>query len=92
MAGIEAMATGLPVILSRTGGTGDIIKDGETGYLIGAGDGKALWERLDTLIENPKQRIAMGCAARQDAENRYDASKNVLKTVQVMRERLGAER
>lgn len=90
LAGIEAMATGLPVILSKTGGTGDIIRDGETGYLIGAGEGSALAERLDTLITQPEMQIRMGQAARKDAELRYDAHKNILQTITVMREALGA--
>lgn len=89
LAGIEAMATGLPVILSRVGGTGDIIKEGETGYLIGAGAGDALSERLDHLLKHPEAQLSMGRAARRDAEARYDASKNILQTVQVMREALG---
>jgi glycosyltransferase involved in cell wall biosynthesis len=90
LAGIEAMATGLPVILSKTGGTGDIIRDGETGYLIGAGAGDALAERLDYLLENPTAQIEMGQAARQDAELRYDACKNIVQTVQKIRDALGA--
>lgn len=92
LAGIEAMATGLPVILSQTGGTGDIIKDGETGYLIGAGDGDALAERLNALVSSPEMRVRMGAAARLDAESRYDVCKNVLKTVEAMRTRLGEGR
>jgi glycosyltransferase involved in cell wall biosynthesis len=89
LAGIEAMAAGLPVILSRTGGTGDILREGETGYLIGAGDGAALAERLEFLLENPAERVRMGSAAQKDAEDRYDAAKNIRKTVQIMREALG---
>ena len=45
IASVEAMAAGLPVILSEIGGTGDIIRDGETGFMIRPGDGAALAER-----------------------------------------------
>jgi len=37
-------------------------------------------------------RIRMGAAARLDAESRYDACKNVLKTVEAMRTGLGEGR
>jgi glycosyltransferase involved in cell wall biosynthesis len=89
LAGIEAMAAGLPVILSKTGGTGDIVRDDQTGFLIPPGDGPALAERLDYLLDNPDRRALMGCAARQDAEARYDAKKNVQAIVQHMRDHLG---
>ena len=84
LAAMEAMAAGLPIILSRTGGTGDILRDGETGYLIEPGDGAAMAERLDYLIARPERREAMGTAARQDAEARYDACANIRRTVQLM--------
>jgi glycosyltransferase involved in cell wall biosynthesis len=92
LASMEAMSAGLPVILSRTGGTGDIIKQGETGYLIEPGDGKALSEHLDYLLANPEKRAEMGLAARQDAEERYDADKNIHRTVSLMRQTLNRSR
>jgi glycosyltransferase involved in cell wall biosynthesis len=90
IASIEAMAAGLPAILSRTGGTEDIIRDGETGYLIDTNDASALAERLEHLLAHPEKRIQMGGAARHDAEARYDACRNVGRTVEVMRACLGA--
>ena len=89
LAGMEAMAAGLPVILSETGGTGDIIRDGETGYLIGPGDGDGLIQRLEHLLAHPELRATMGQAARRDAESRYDVRKNIRRTVELIRERIG---
>jgi glycosyltransferase involved in cell wall biosynthesis len=85
LAGIEAMAAGLPVILSRTGGTGDIIRDEVTGYLIPPGDANALSERLEYLLDHPQQRVRMGEAARKDAEERFDARRNIQRTVDILR-------
>ncbi|MCC6728087.1 MAG: glycosyltransferase family 4 protein [Chthonomonadales bacterium] len=90
LAGMEAMAAGLPVVLSRTGGTGDIIRDGETGFLIGPGDGAALGERLEYLAARPAERRQMGACARADAEERYDSRRNIARTVKTMRAALGA--
>ena len=85
LAGMEALASGLPVILGETGGTGDVIKEGETGFLIRAGDGEGLADRLDWLLAHAETRQAMGRAARLDAETRYDARKNVQQTLDIVR-------
>jgi glycosyltransferase involved in cell wall biosynthesis len=91
IAGIEAMASRLPLILGLTGGTGDVVKEGETGYLLDAGSPDALGEltdRLERLIAHPDLRRTMGEAARRDAEDRYDAHKNITRTVCRIRELL----
>ncbi|BDI28135.1 glycosyl transferase family 1 [Capsulimonas corticalis] len=85
IASMEAMASGLPVIVSRTGGTEDIIREGETGYLIDPGNAAQLAERLDTILADPEQRLAMGSKARRDAEERFDVNKNIRRTLEVMR-------
>lgn len=90
LAAIEAMATGLPVVLSRTGGTEDIVANGETGYLIEPGDRSALAKCLEFLLSHPEQRLQMGQAARRNAEARYDVHKNIERTICVMRSALGA--
>ena len=89
LASIEAMATGLPVVLSEVGGTRDIIHDGETGFLIRPDDSVTLADRLDTLVSEPQARQQMGRAARLDAETRYDVRKNILRTVAAIRVALG---
>lgn len=70
---IEAAAEGLPLIGSAVGGIPDLIVDGETGWLAGAGDAGALAERIERLATNPTARMAMGRAARLRAEERFSA-------------------
>jgi glycosyltransferase involved in cell wall biosynthesis len=89
IASVEAMAAGLPVILSEIGGTGDILRHGETGFVIRPGDGRELASHLDTLVSEPALRRQMGLAARHDAEERYDARRNITRTVAIMRQALG---
>jgi glycosyltransferase involved in cell wall biosynthesis len=89
IASVEAMAAGLPVILSNVGGTGDIIRDGETGFVIRPGDGAALSAHLDALVSEPAARRRMGLAARRDAEERYDARRNIVRTLAIMRQAVG---
>lgn len=47
---MEAMATGLPVICSRIGGTPDMIEDGKQGLLVPPGDTTALVDALRRMI------------------------------------------
>jgi glycosyltransferase involved in cell wall biosynthesis len=73
---IEAMASGLPVIASRLVQTTEIVRDGETGFLIPAGDREVLANRIQTLIDNPSLGLAMGRRARQIVESDFDSDKN----------------
>src|SRR5262249_16772201 len=73
VASIEAMATGLPVILTKVGGAGEIVTDGVDGYNIEPGDTEALGRRLNELVTDPRRAISMGESARQTAERRFDA-------------------
>jgi glycosyltransferase involved in cell wall biosynthesis len=53
---IEAMAAGLPVVMSDVGVAGDLVKDGENGYVVDSGDKRGLIERIVKLIERPDLR------------------------------------
>lgn len=57
---MEAMASGLPVVATDTGGTRELIIDGHTGFLAPPGDPAALADRLGTLIDDPDLRKKMG--------------------------------
>ncbi|HEV2472464.1 MAG TPA: glycosyltransferase family 4 protein, partial [Chthonomonadales bacterium] len=85
IASIEAMAAGLPVILSCTGGTRDIVRHGETGLLIPPGDRDALFDSMHYLLADGERMRQMGAAARRDAEQRFDGARNIRTTVEIMR-------
>ena len=59
---LEAGSMGLPAVALATGGTPDIIRDGETGLL--AADPADLGPALATLLADPARRARMGTAAR----------------------------
>jgi sugar transferase (PEP-CTERM/EpsH1 system associated) len=71
---LEAMATGLPVIASATGGNLELIEDGVTGTLTPPGDSAALARALRSYVEDPAKRAAHGAAARRRAERMYSLS------------------
>ena len=65
---LEAMACGLPVIVSEHTFAHDVIEDGVNGYVIPIRDKEAIAERLRHLHSNPRLREEMGQAARRTAE------------------------
>ncbi|PZU99743.1 MAG: hypothetical protein DCE90_00115 [Pseudanabaena sp.] len=73
---IEAMAAGLPVIACNLIQTNEIVKDGETGFLITPGDRLELANKLQTLIDNPSLGRQMGIRGRKLAEEKFDTQKN----------------
>lgn len=62
---IEAMALGLPVIATDvpSGGTQELIRQGENGLIIPAGDIKALGEAMDRLLSNSALAERLGASA-----------------------------
>jgi len=76
---IEAMASGLPVIASKLTQTTEIVREGETGFLITPGDRQELANKLQLLIDNPSLGRQMGKRARQIVEERFDTQKNFQK-------------
>lgn len=65
---LEALASGLPVLLTRDSGMGRAIADGETGMVLSGGDPLPWVEAMAMLAGNPERRRRMGAAARRHAE------------------------
>lgn len=68
---LEAMACGLPVVATRTGGNPELIADGCTGRLFEPGDVSGLAQLLAALIANERQRREFGEAARARAVGQF---------------------
>ncbi|NEU71169.1 glycosyltransferase family 4 protein [Hassallia byssoidea VB512170] len=64
---LEAMACGLPVIVTSHCGAADLIEDGVNGFIVPPRDEKAITEKLDFLAANESIRIEMSKAARNTA-------------------------
>ncbi|MEJ7839577.1 MAG: glycosyltransferase family 4 protein, partial [Thermomicrobiales bacterium] len=78
---LEAMRAGLPVLVSDVGGAGESIVDGESGFLIPAGNAATLRERILLLTEKPERRELMGNAARRRYESAFSADTMVRRTL-----------
>lgn len=64
---LEAMASGLPLVLTRTGGTDILIEEGVNGFTYEWGDVAALSSHLRTLAQDRSLVRKMGAASRQMA-------------------------
>jgi glycosyltransferase involved in cell wall biosynthesis len=69
---LEAAASGVPAIGSRSGGIPEGIADGETGFLVPERDSAALAARMNDLLDDAALRSRMGRAARAMVERRFD--------------------
>jgi len=71
----EAMSCGTPVIACKPGAPEEVIKDGETGFLINEYDGNKLIEFLEKILDDPKQSVEMGIKGRQRVQEKFDSIK-----------------
>jgi glycogen synthase len=62
---LEAMATGLVVIATATGGTPEVLRDGENGLFFEAGSAGDLAAKVQRLNESESLRLHLASAARQ---------------------------
>jgi glycosyltransferase involved in cell wall biosynthesis len=70
---IEAMACGIPVVSTRSGGPDEIIQDAHDGYLVELDDADAFADRLARLLSRHELNVRMGSAARQTILARFDS-------------------
>jgi len=66
---LEALASGLPIIATDTGGSKELIKEGLNGFMIKIKDSDDIAEKLEKLIVNPELVKSMGAESRKIAEN-----------------------
>ncbi len=64
---LEALACGVPVIITRTGGS-EVVTNGEQGFIVDRADASAIRDALAILLEDEERRERMGAAARARAE------------------------
>jgi len=76
-AALEAMAAGRPVIARRVGALPETVMHGETGILIDDDQAESVARALETILEDPARRRAMGRAGRATAEERFGAERSV---------------
>jgi glycosyltransferase involved in cell wall biosynthesis len=88
---IEALAAGRPVVATRVGGVPDVVRDGEDGFLVDAGDVETLADRLAQLAGDPELRARLGEAGRARVLPRYAVDRLVQDVDELYRSLLAAK-
>jgi L-malate glycosyltransferase len=72
VAAVEAMACGVPVVVSDVGGLPEVVIDGETGYVVPKESPDQLADKFNYLIENPQLKEKIGKQAVQHVKEQYN--------------------
>jgi len=83
IATLEAMACGLPVIVTPVGAIPDVIKDGINGFLVKSNQPKILAQKIISLLNDDALREKIGNAARKTIEERHANDMYVNQLVEV---------
>lgn len=82
---LEAMASGIPCILTNVGGCKEIVDDGENGYILPPYNSEAIAEKLLFLAQHRNVLNHMAKKAREKAEREYSCKKMVERYLSVFR-------
>jgi glycosyltransferase involved in cell wall biosynthesis len=72
---VEALACGVPVVASDSGGAREAVSDGAEGFLVPPGDAAALAARIKQVLTTPDLRPRLSTQARRTAETRFDLAR-----------------
>ena len=73
LAALEAMSMGVPVIATNAEGLPELIRDGETGYLVPVGDVVRMARRAVEVLSSPGRHASLSQASRRLVLEKYDA-------------------
>jgi len=85
-AALEAMALGIPVVASATGGLLEIIDSGDNGLLFDVADPDALKQSLRRLLDDPELGPALGRKAKTKVLGRFSRENMIERTLDVYRQ------
>lgn len=64
---LEALASGLPILATDTGGTRELVENGENGFIIRMKDSRDIAEKIEILIKDEELRQKMAQKSREKA-------------------------
>jgi glycosyltransferase involved in cell wall biosynthesis len=88
---LEASASGRPIIASDIPGCGDIVKDGETGFLVEVRNVESLADKIEILLGNKRLREMMGKAGRVWMEQQFNEDLINRRTLEIYRNALSGK-
>ena len=73
----EAMAYGIPCVVTDAGGNREIVVEGETGYVVKTGAPEKLAEAISYLLAHDEKRAMMGGSALRRVQEYFDIENNM---------------
>jgi glycosyltransferase involved in cell wall biosynthesis len=89
---LEASASGLAIVATAAGGSGELVHDGKTGLLVPVDDLDLLSEGMRTAIDDAQLRLRLGAAARHQIERDYGMERFAQEYSDLYQEQLAARR
>ena len=83
---IEAMAYSVPPIVTNSGGSPELVADGESGLVVPVRDAQAIADAIEKLYRDPEYRKKLGEGARERIANNFRNEDTVTKTIAVYRD------
>lgn len=80
---IEAMACGLPVVVSTVGGIPELVKDDVNGFLVPPKDKASLTKKLKKLVDDIDLREKFGRKALETVDDEFNIDKKVDKLIEI---------
>lgn len=78
---LEYMAAARPVVATDVGGAREAVSEGETGYLVRAGDDETMAARLISLLNEPERARMMGEQGRRTVEQKFSCEAQLKNTL-----------
>jgi glycosyltransferase involved in cell wall biosynthesis len=88
---LEAMMFEKPVVASRVGGMPEVVVEGETGFMVTAGNAASLAAALIRMLASPSRMQAMGEAGRRRALDDFSPTVRVDRVLALYKELLVAQ-
>jgi glycosyltransferase involved in cell wall biosynthesis len=78
---MESMGYGVPTVVTNTGGTAEVVRDGENGFVVPTEDSKAIVDRVIRLYDSPQLIKTMSVACRETIMNKMSTDATVDKYI-----------
>jgi glycosyltransferase involved in cell wall biosynthesis len=88
---LEAMAMGLPTVVTQVGGNEELVENGYTGYILRPGDVQGIAQAIITLAQNAPLRHAMGQAGRTRIECEFSFARRLQRIENLYEQLVGIE-